>query len=194
VYPAAVGCCQLYFHTLRIKKYIKVTKMVDEKCFCQQRSHGGSSLLCDLKFQSVSGQYKNFTRMSPTEFKYRLTLIGGHITKNDATLRKAIPVQEIFAITLRFLATGDSYATLQYLFRVSKQAISNIIPEVCMALVEQLEEYIHLPRTEEEWLLVSNQFEEVWNCPHTLSAIDGKHVVIQCPMKWQRILFLQRTV
>jgi hypothetical protein len=50
-------------------------------------------------------------------------------------------VQERLAITLRFLATGDTYATLQYLFRVSKRGISNIIPEVCMALVE-LKQYI----------------------------------------------------
>jgi hypothetical protein len=52
------------------------------KCvFVNRGSHGGSSLLRDLKFQSVSGQYKNFTHLSPTEFEYPLTLIGGHITK-----------------------------------------------------------------------------------------------------------------
>jgi hypothetical protein len=49
--------------------------------FVNRGSHGSSSLLRDLKFQSVSGQYKNSTRMSPTEFEYMLTLIWGHITK-----------------------------------------------------------------------------------------------------------------
>jgi hypothetical protein len=49
--------------------------------FVKRGSHGGSSLLRDLKFQSVSGQYKNFTRLSPTEIEYLLTLIGEHITK-----------------------------------------------------------------------------------------------------------------
>jgi hypothetical protein len=49
--------------------------------FVNRESQGGSSLLRDLKFQSVSGQYKNFTCMSPTEFEYLFILIGGHITK-----------------------------------------------------------------------------------------------------------------
>jgi hypothetical protein len=35
----------------------------------------GSSLLADLNYQSGSGLYKNFTRMSPTEFEYLIHLI-----------------------------------------------------------------------------------------------------------------------
>jgi hypothetical protein len=50
--------------------------------------------------------------------------------------RKAISVQEMLALTLRFLASGDSYVGLQYLFKISKQAISCIVPEVCETLVE----------------------------------------------------------
>lgn len=51
-------------------------------------------------------------------------------------------MKERLAITLRFLATGDSFHSLMYLFKVSKQVISNIVPEVCDALVESLQEYI----------------------------------------------------
>jgi hypothetical protein len=34
----------------------------------------------DLKFQYVSGHYKNFTRMSPTDFDKLLTMIGPKIS------------------------------------------------------------------------------------------------------------------
>jgi predicted DNA-binding protein len=64
------------------------------------------------------------------------------ISKKDTAFRKAIYVQERLALTLRLLASGDSYVSLQYLFKISKHAISCIVPEVCEALVEKLKDYI----------------------------------------------------
>jgi hypothetical protein len=59
------------------------------------------------------------------------------ISKKDASFRKAISVQERLALTLRFLASGDSCVSLQYIFKIYKQAIGCIVPEVCEALVEK---------------------------------------------------------
>ena len=106
--------------------------------------YSSSSLLADLNFQPVSGLYKNFTRMSPSEFECLINLIGEKFSKNDTAFRKAISVQERMALMLRFLASGDSYVSLQYLFKISKQTISCIVPEVCEALVEKLKDYIQV--------------------------------------------------
>ena len=100
--------------------------------------YSGSSLLADLIFQSVS-VYKNFT-MSPSEFE--LILFEKKISKRDTAFTKAISVQERLTRTLHFLASGDWYVSLQHLFKISKQAISCIVPEVCEALVEKLKDYI----------------------------------------------------
>ncbi|XP_031330309.1 uncharacterized protein LOC116161192 [Photinus pyralis] len=38
-----------------------------------------------------------------------------------------------------------------------------------------------MPQTQEEWFQVATEFEEQWNFPHAIGAIDGKHVLMQCP-------------
>jgi hypothetical protein len=88
--------------------------------------YSGSSLLTDLNFQSVSGLYKIFTRISPSESGFVIHLIGEKISKKDTAIRKAISVQERLALTLCFLASGDSYVSLPYLYKISKQAISRL--------------------------------------------------------------------
>jgi hypothetical protein len=43
--------------------------------------YSGSSLPADLNFHSVSGLYKNFTRISPSEFEFLINLTGEKVSK-----------------------------------------------------------------------------------------------------------------
>jgi hypothetical protein len=38
-----------------------------------------------------------------------------------------------------------------------------------------------IPKTEQEWLAVAKHYQALCNFPHSMGAIDGKHVVLQCP-------------
>ena len=67
--------------------------------YTRRELFSGSSLLEDLNFNSVSGLYKNFTRMSPSEFEFLIDLIGERISKKNTAFRKAISVQESLART-----------------------------------------------------------------------------------------------
>nr|CAH7748547.1 unnamed protein product [Callosobruchus chinensis] len=80
--------------------------------------------------------------MTAEDFERLIILVGPKISKMDTKFRKAIPVQDRLAITLRFLATGDSFTSLQYLFNVPKQRISIIIEETCNALIQALNDQI----------------------------------------------------
>ncbi|CAH1989179.1 unnamed protein product [Acanthoscelides obtectus] len=65
-------------------------------------------------------------------------------------MRLAISVEERLAITLRFLASGDSYRSLSYLFRVPQQTISKIIPECWDAIYRCLKpDYMEVPSSED---------------------------------------------
>jgi predicted phosphoribosyltransferase len=46
----------------------------------------------DLKFQHVSGHYKNFTKMSHKDFYKLLTMIGQNISKTDTRFRFSISI------------------------------------------------------------------------------------------------------
>ena len=71
-------------------------------------------------------------------------------------------------------------ASLSFEFRMGKSTICGIVKEVSEAIWNALsEEYVKLPCTQTEWLAVSREYEQMWNFPNCLGAIDGKHVVIQ---------------
>jgi hypothetical protein len=115
----------VYIHYI-LKKKRKERRWWQRQLYTRREVYSGLSLLADLNFQSVRGLYKNVTRMSPSEFEFLTNLIGENISKNDTAFRKAISVQERLALTLRFLASGDSYVSLQYPFKICKQAISGL--------------------------------------------------------------------
>ena len=91
--------------------------------------------------------------------------------------RDPISVEEKLAITLRFLATGESYISLRYQFRISDSAISLFIKPVCDVIYDELkEEYLKMPSTEAEWTDIANKTFQRWHFPNCFAATDGKHI------------------
>jgi hypothetical protein len=86
--------------------------------------------------------FQNFTRMSRENFYKLLHIVRPKIEKNNTYFREAVPPEIRLAICLRYLATGDSFTSLMYLFRVSKQVISSMLPEVLTAIIEGLREFV----------------------------------------------------
>jgi hypothetical protein len=80
----------------------------------------GTHLLAGLKMQEVSGQCKNLLEWHQQILNY--WLVGPKIVKMDNKFQAAAPVQERLVVILQFLATGDSYTSLRYLFQISKQS------------------------------------------------------------------------
>jgi hypothetical protein len=65
--------------------------------------------------------------MYSTDFEYLLQKTGPRISKEDTDWRECIPAKIRLAVTLRFLATGDSYRS-HFLLKISSQIIARIIP------------------------------------------------------------------
>jgi hypothetical protein len=77
--------------------------------------------------------FKNFTRMSLTDFHCLLNKVAPFISKQDTNYRNSVPASVRLLITLRFLASGDSNRSLMYLFKVSDSTtyIYNCTTSLC---------------------------------------------------------------
>lgn len=56
------------------------------------------------------------------------------IEKRDTKFRNAISAGERLTLTLHYLATGNTFSSLQYVFRIPQPTISTIIPDVLDAI------------------------------------------------------------
>jgi hypothetical protein len=66
--------------------------------------------------------------MNTEQFDILLQEIADGIQRSDIIMRDAIPAREKLEITLYFLATGNSFRSLQHLLRVPKATISTFLP------------------------------------------------------------------
>lgn len=65
---------------------------------------------------------------------------------------------------------------------MGERTVSNIVKEVSMAIWKNMQP-LYLPQpTSHTWESIARGFEENWQFPHCIGAIDGKHVTIQKPL------------
>ena len=120
--------------------------------------------------------------MSPERFDHLLSLVTSLISKEETKSSKSIPSNERLALTLTFLASGVSQISLSFQFRLGRATFSKIISECCEAIYQVLsEKYLRSSKSPEERKTIAQQFEDTWNMPHVIDAIDGKHVRVKSP-------------
>lgn len=121
----------------------------------------------------------NFCRMTRQSFDKLLSICNKHLIKHSP--REAIEPAMRLMVTLRFVATGDSYPSLGYAFRIHPSTVCNIIRETCSILWDVLSPLYLPPLSEDDWLEVAESFYTKCQFPNCLGSIDGKHIRIQAP-------------
>ena len=101
------------------------------------------------------------------------------ITKQTTKFRTPTPAEERVAITLRYLATRETYESVMYQLRIHRTTISQIIQEVCSAIYKILQaDYMKLPSSPQERRAIADEGYRRWNFPNCFKAADGKQFAI----------------
>ena len=118
--------------------------------------------------------FKAYMRMTPEEFMAICDRVGPRLKKQDTNWRKALEPGLKLAATIRFLAVGKSLKEQHFSYRLGLSTMSNFLPEVCQAIVDEYaDEVLPLPDTPEKWKTVANDFERKWNLPHCMVPLMG---------------------
>ena len=139
------------------------------------------NIMAELYATDILG-FTNFMTMTPEFFEMIKTRLESGLARQATNYRAPISVGEKLALTIRYLATGESYTSLSCQFRVGRSTISKFLPEVCRAIQDEFtREYLRCPTTPDEWKELATEFRIRWNVPHALGALDGKHVALKKP-------------
>ena len=125
---------------------------------------------------------KEYIRMDRMYFDYLVERLYPYLLKEDTVMRESIKAAEQVYVFLRYVASGETFRSLEYKFRISRGSMAQIVDRVAEAIIEEMqEEYLKTPKTASKWLEISEKFSQRWNFLNTIRAIDRKHIVLEQP-------------
>ncbi|KTG00881.1 hypothetical protein cypCar_00032609 [Cyprinus carpio] len=187
--PEAVVSKQLAFQVVCAlicseKQKKRNRRIWKRNCVGRRREQPGSSVLQQQLELTDENGFKELLRMTAEEFEFLLRMVGPLITKQHTKMRRAISPRDRLSVTLRFLATGETFSSLSSQHGIGASTISQIVMETCAALYQLMKkDYLNTPSTEAEWRAIAKDFESKWQFPHCLGALGGKQIHIQPPAK-----------
>lgn len=72
---------------------------------------------------------------------------------------------------------------------MGESTVRAIIVETCSVIIDRLSPIYLKQPNERDWLCISEGFNQIWNMPNCVGAIDGKHVFIQAPSNSESLYF-----
>ena len=106
--------------------------------------------------------------MDVTDFEVKLAQIYDLISPQER-LGETNPIEcnERLALTLRYLATSESFQSLSFQYRISLYALLYIVKSCCNAIVESVASaFVKVSSTKAEWLDILRKLEERCRSSH----------------------------
>ena len=92
--------------------------------------------------------FESYMRMDFEHFSKIVDLLLERLHKKDTVMKACVKPAEMCCLAIRYLATGESFHSLEFQFPMSGVTISKIVIEVCQALFEVIGPiYLSTPKT-----------------------------------------------
>ncbi len=92
-----------------------------------------ANLFREIRVQEGDDYFSNYARMSRQSFEKLLSLVG-HRLQRRVSPRGCVSPEERLLVTLRYLATGNSFTSLSYEFRLGRSTICGVVKNTCRAI------------------------------------------------------------
>ena len=112
-----------------------------------RESLGASNCLFRELSSEDPQEYRKHMRMSVEKFDELLRLVESYISKTDTVMKAAVSARLKLEVTLRYLASGDSFSSLALLFRIPPCTISRFLPETLQSIINALDSFMKVCMT-----------------------------------------------
>ncbi|XP_071645996.1 uncharacterized protein [Temnothorax longispinosus] len=146
------------------------------------RVRDAQGFYCNLVRELIDTDHEEFFglfRMSPDQFHLLVVLLHPRLKKRSN--RTPLPTDLRVAVTLLYLAQGDTAKLKHAEFRIGTSTVYKVIHETCREIWNVLQPYVLKVSSKEDWKTISDGFMTSWQFPNCLGAIDGRHMRIQAP-------------
>uniref|UniRef100_A0A915EAB6 Transposase n=1 Tax=Ditylenchus dipsaci TaxID=166011 RepID=A0A915EAB6_9BILA len=111
--------------------------------------------------QAAPEKFHSYMRMNLSEFNRLLGLVTPWYNSVNQYY-----FNELINHSASLLGNWEAFRSLSFQFRLGVSTCSQ-------------KDYLQVPSTEEEWIDIADKLFSRWDCPNTLGAIDGKHILIK---------------
>ena len=95
------------------------------------------TLFRELAAEDTLG-FGEYMRIPHAKFLELVEVVRPLLTKQETHMRTSIAPNERLALAIRYLATGETFQSLSFQFRIGKSTVSQILMEVCGAIYQVL--------------------------------------------------------
>ncbi|XP_063585209.1 uncharacterized protein LOC134762594 [Penaeus indicus] len=119
-------------------------RLEESQLFKCRSTEGAFSILVVRRLHCNEEKFREYFRLTPVLFDYVLNHIRDQLTSRPYNRhRNPISSEEKPCLFLRYLATGESFRSLAFQYRISHSWISVIVREVAEAIVTEMLAFNH---------------------------------------------------